>query len=77
MIKGLHTVRICKPGKPVRWYIYAYRGGPCIYRSEGGPRPSLSKPELEKLSCIPDLWGLRCKTAPMCTTQKLGVQDHL
>ena len=40
-IKGLHYVaRRCK-GKPVRWHVYAWRGGPSIHSSEGGPRPLL------------------------------------
>lgn len=40
--KGLHWVRKLSPGKPVRWYCYAWRGGPCIQKAEGGPRPKLS-----------------------------------
>lgn len=41
-IKGLHIVARRRPGKPVRWHVYAWRGGPCILRSEGGPRPALT-----------------------------------
>lgn len=40
-IKGLHVVARRRKGKPVRWHVYAWRGGPCIHRSEGGPRPTL------------------------------------
>lgn len=46
MIQGLHTVRIAKPGKPIRWYIYAWRGGPCIAKRTGAAEPKLTKDEL-------------------------------
>lgn len=47
MIKGLHTVRIAKPGKPVLWYVYAWRGGPCIAKRTGGKKPVLTSEELK------------------------------
>lgn len=50
LIEGVHIVASRKPGKPVRWYIYAWRGGPCIAKREGGPRPSLTSEELEALT---------------------------
>lgn len=40
-IKGLHFVAKRKPGKPIRWYVYAWRGGPLIKSTVGGPRPAL------------------------------------
>jgi integrase len=40
---GIHVVR--KAGKPVKWYVYAWRGGPQIHRQEGGPKPRIT-PEL-------------------------------
>lgn len=50
MIKGLHIVSKKRPGKPVRWYVYAWRGGPCIKTVVGGPRPSLTAADVEALS---------------------------
>lgn len=41
-IKGLHVVRKRASGKPVRWYVYAWRGGPCIMQTTGGGRPRLT-----------------------------------
>lgn len=43
---GLHLVK--KPVKGgVRWYVYAYRGGPCIHTADGG-RPTITPALLEK-----------------------------
>lgn len=50
MIPGLHWVKIAKPGKPVRHYCYAWRGGPLIMKSEGGPRPKLDSAALDRLT---------------------------
>lgn len=41
MIKGIAYVAKRKPGKPVRHYFYAWRGGPCIMTRVGGPKPKL------------------------------------
>lgn len=46
LIKGLHVVSRRKSGEPVRWYVYAWRGGPCIAKRVGGPYPSLTHEEL-------------------------------
>jgi integrase len=40
MIKGLHIVCKRKGGKPIRWYVYAWRGGPLVAKREGGPKPT-------------------------------------
>lgn len=48
-VKGLHYVRVARPGKPIRWYVYAYRGGPRILQTEGPAKPRLTRPEIEKL----------------------------
>jgi len=42
MSQGPHIVTIRKPGKPVRHYVYAWRGGPRVHVQEGGERPRLS-----------------------------------
>jgi len=49
-VKGIHTVRIVRKGKPVLWYIYAWRGGPCILRKEGGTRPVIDDAALARLA---------------------------
>ncbi|QIG79950.1 tyrosine-type recombinase/integrase [Stakelama tenebrarum] len=42
MPAGLHIVRKLRNGKPAIWYVYAWRGGPCIHRQEGGQRPAVT-----------------------------------
>jgi hypothetical protein len=41
-IKGLAYVTRKRPGRPILHYVYAWRGGPCILRKEGGTRPKLT-----------------------------------
>jgi len=48
-LKGVHIVARRQPGKPVRWYVYAWRGGPQIMATTGGPRPALDAAALEQL----------------------------
>jgi integrase len=38
---GLHIVSKRKAGKPLRWYVYAWRGGPLIHKAEG-VRPKIT-----------------------------------
>ena len=45
-LEGLHYVPKRKPGKPIRWYVYAWRGGPCIAKREGGRKPVLKASEI-------------------------------
>lgn len=40
-LKGLHFVARRVPGQPVRWYVYAWRGGPQIMAAIGGGKPAL------------------------------------
>lgn len=49
MIEGVHFVRVVRKGKPIRWYVYAWRGGPRIMQVESATKPKLSKDALEKL----------------------------
>lgn len=37
--RGPHIVAKRRPGKPIRWYVYAWRGGPCVHKKVGGVRP--------------------------------------
>jgi integrase len=50
-LEGVHFVKIARPGKPIRWYVYAWRGGPCLLRGvEGASKPRLGKAELAALA---------------------------
>ena len=51
-VKGLHFVCKKTRGKPVRWYVYAWRGGPCIATRLGGGKPALAKDELQTLASV-------------------------
>ncbi len=50
MIAGLHYVRVRRTGKPIAWYVYAWRGGPRIMRSDGPSKPKLSREALDQLA---------------------------
>lgn len=52
MIEGLNFIRSARPGKPVKWYVYAWRGkdAPCIMTAEGPSRPKLTTAALLKLA---------------------------
>jgi integrase len=54
VIKGIHVVKKPRKGKPPFWYVYATRGGPCIYRHEGRERPTLDATALRKLIAAHD-----------------------
>lgn len=42
MIKGLQFIRSARPGKPVRYYVYAWKGGPRIMTADGPKKPVLT-----------------------------------
>lgn len=44
---GLHIVRKLRRNQPARWYIYAFRGGPCVHTSEG-ERPTITGDIIDK-----------------------------
>lgn len=50
MIKGVHFVRKKRRGKPDRWYVYAWRGGPLIHSADGVQKPPLGKAEIAALA---------------------------
>lgn len=50
MIEGVHFVRKAVPGKPIRWYVYAWRGGPCVLKTIGSARPRLGKAEVAAIA---------------------------
>src|SRR5438093_10067737 len=45
-IKGLHCVAKRRPDGSKKWYVYAWRGGPCIAMREGGGKPQLTPDEV-------------------------------
>jgi len=49
-VEGVHFVRIAKPGKPIRWYVYAWRGGPCILKADGPNKPKLDVAAIAKIA---------------------------
>ncbi len=49
MIKGIHIVRKRTAGRPIRWYVYAWRGGPCVLATTGPTRPRLGAGELKAI----------------------------
>lgn len=47
--KGLHFVRVARAGLPLRWYVYAWRGGPCIARVDSPSKPKVTRAMMEAL----------------------------
>ncbi|MEA1015152.1 tyrosine-type recombinase/integrase [Sphingosinicella sp. LY1275] len=65
MIKGVHFVRRVHSGRTIRWYVYAWRGGPCILKTTGPAKPRLGHQELRAIQAaletarLPDPTTLR------------------
>lgn len=81
MPAGLHIVKKMRPGKPVRWYVYAWRGGPQILMKEGGPKPAITAAMTDAAAAkrserpaepeVDTIAGLIAKyTAPSCSDWK-------
>lgn len=49
MIKGLHFVRFRRSNGLLRWYVYAWRGGPMIGIFDGAKKPVLTPRELKRV----------------------------
>ena len=49
-VEGVQIVRMKYADKPVRWYIYAWRGGPCIRTVVGGEKPVLTQEDVVKIA---------------------------
>lgn len=47
---GIHIVKVARPGKPTRWYIYAWRGGPAIRVHPGTDRPRLTREDIAAIA---------------------------
>lgn len=50
VIAGIHFVRAARSGKPIRWYIYAWRGGPRIRIAEQPSRPQLTRDDVAAIA---------------------------
>jgi integrase len=48
--KGLHFVRKARSGQLPRWYVYAWRGGPCVAKRDGRTKPILTGRELANVA---------------------------
>lgn len=49
-VAGVHVVRSKRLGKPIRWYIYAWRGGPSIRMVEQPSRPTLTRQDVAAIA---------------------------
>lgn len=49
-VEGVHIVTARRDGKPVRYYIYAWRGGPLIRSAVGGEKPSLTRDDVSAIA---------------------------
>jgi integrase len=49
-VESVHIVTSRKPGKPVRHYIYAWRGGPRIRTVEGGEKPGITQDDVKAIA---------------------------
>lgn len=50
MIKHVHVVRCRRSGKPPAWYVYAFRGGPCVLKTHSEKRPRLDPQVLQAIA---------------------------
>ena len=67
MTLGLHIVKSRARGdKPVIWYVYAWRGGPCVHRSTG-VRPNITRKMIERAAEL-RLEARRIVTHSLCVT---------
>jgi integrase len=49
-VEGVHVVTARREGKPVRHYIYAWRGGPLIRSVVGGEKPTITKEDVKAIA---------------------------
>lgn len=64
MIAGLHFVRMVLATGVVRWYVYAWRGGPLIMAANGHKRPALNAEALRKLAKAQNREPVAAKAEP-------------
>lgn len=65
-MKGMHVVQRRRPGKPSRWYVYAWRGGPQVHAHVGSRRPVMT-PAIYELARA----ALTKRTTPSAAAQTL------
>jgi integrase len=49
-VEGVHIVKTQRVNDPLRWYIYAWRGGPKIRTQIGGARPTLTRDDIAAIA---------------------------
>lgn len=59
MAGGPHVYAVRKAGKPVRWYVYAWRGGPRIAVIVGGAKPKITTEMMRAITKAHDDHGKR------------------
>jgi integrase len=47
---SVQIIKSARPGKPVTWYIYAFRGGPLIRKVEQPRKPALTRADHERIA---------------------------
>lgn len=66
---GVHFVRAARPGKPIRWYIYAWRGGPRVRVAEQPGKPSLTREDIAAIAA-----AHAANSAPADTVSGLSIR---
>src|SRR5689334_5813000 len=50
-------LKVDRPGKPLRWYIYAWRGGPRVRVVTAQKKPSLTRDDIQKIAALTQAAG--------------------
>lgn len=66
-VEGVHIVTARRPGKPVRYYIYAWRGGPLVRSVMGGEKPAVTREDVIAIAAALE----KAKPAPKDTIEGL------
>lgn len=66
-VEGVHIVTAKRAGKPVRHYIYAWRGGPHIRSVVGGEKPTITREDIAAIAAAIE----ETKPAPKDTIEGL------
>lgn len=66
-VEGVHIVTARRPGKLVRYYIYAWRGGPLVRSVIGGEKPAVTREDVIAIAAALE----KAKPAPKDTIEGL------
>lgn len=78
---SVQFIKSARPGKPVTWYIYAFRGGPLIRKATQPRKPLLTKADHEAIAAAlvedrtPDRSSLRWLLRQWCPASPLDDDD--